>query len=105
MSFLTDAMRVRRSKSLAAAVVIGTTISMAGAGPAQAEPSASASPMTIGTPTTEDCWWCDPDVTDTAYDDFGFADDHLGEWPFERPTPTYRTGFEPRFVPQPRAYN
>jgi hypothetical protein len=82
MPFTDDASGVGRSKTLAVAVLMGT-IGIAGAGTAQAAPSTSERPNTIGTPATEDCW-CDFDLDDRAYDDFAFADDGFANSPFSR---------------------
>jgi uncharacterized protein YkwD len=75
MSFLDDAMRVGRSKTLVVAVVVGTTVSVAGVAAAQATPAA---------PVTDDCWSCGFEPTDTAFDDVGFTDEFFGDPPVPR---------------------
>src|SRR6185503_14221538 len=84
MSFLDDARRVGKSRTLAIALVVGMSLTMASVGPAQATPS---------TPVTDDCWSCGFDLTDSAYDDSGFSDDLSQEWPYSR------------FFEQPREFN
>src|ERR1043165_3251702 len=83
MSFLDDATGVGRSKTLAIATVVGTTIGMSGIRPAEAAPS---------TPVADECWSCGFDSTDSTYDASGFTDDPPERWPFFEPPPGFNGG-------------